>query len=92
MLIAVPKETKVGESRTPLTPECVKKLTRMGAEISVESSVGMHIGYTDEDYRQAGAKIVSDKIELLEFADVVLRVQKPLLSDEISCFRMVGHE
>ena len=81
MLIAVPKETKVGESRTPLTPECVKKLTRMGAEISVESSVGMNIGYTDEDYRQAGAKIVSDKIELLEFADVVLRVQKPLLSE-----------
>ena len=81
MLIAVPKETKVGESRTPLTPECVKKLTRMGAEISVESSVGMNIGYSDEDYRQAGAKIVSDKIELLEFADVVLRVQKPLLSE-----------
>lgn len=81
MLIAVPKETKIGESRTPLTPECVKKLTRMGAEISVESSVGMNIGYTDEDYRQAGAKIVSDKIELLEFADVVLRVQKPLLSE-----------
>ena len=81
MLIAVPKETKAGESRTPLTPECVKKLTRMGAEISVESSVGMNIGYTDEDYRQAGAKIVSDKIELLEFADVVLRVQKPLLSE-----------
>ena len=81
MLIAVPKETKIGESRTPLTPECVKKLTRMGAEISVESSVGTNIGFSDEDYRQAGAKIVSDKIELLEFADVVLRVQKPLLSE-----------
>ena len=81
MLIAVPKETKVGESRTPLTPECVKKLNRMGAEISVESSVGTNIGFSDEDYRQAGAKIVSDKIELLEFADVVLRVQKPLLSE-----------
>lgn len=81
MLIAVPKETKVGESRTPLTPECVKKLNRMGAEISVESSVGTNVGFSDEDYRQAGAKIVSDKIELLEFADVVLRVQKPLLSE-----------
>jgi len=81
MLIAVPKETKVGESRTPLTPECVKKLTRMGAEISVESSVGTNVGFSDEDYRQAGAKIVSDKIELLKFADVVLRVQKPLLSE-----------
>ena len=81
MLIAVPKETKIGESRTPLTPECVKKLNRMGAEISVESSVGTNIGFSDEDYRQAGAKIVSDKIELLEFADVVLRVQKPLLSE-----------
>jgi NAD(P) transhydrogenase subunit alpha len=81
MLIAVPKETKVGESRTPLTPECVKKLTRMGAEISVESSVGTNVGFSNEDYRQAGAKIVSDKIELLEFADVVLRVQKPLLSE-----------
>ena len=81
MLIAVPKETKIGESRTPLTPECVKKLNRMGAEISVESSVGTNIGFSDEDYRQAGAKVVSDKIELLEFADVVLRVQKPLLSE-----------
>ena len=53
----------------------------MGAEISVESSVGTNVGFSDEDYRQAGAKIVSDKIELLEFADVVLRVQKPLLSE-----------
>ena len=53
----------------------------MGAEISVESSVGTNVGFTDEDFRQAGAKIVSDKIELLKFADVVLRVQKPLLSE-----------
>ena len=65
MLIAVPKETKIGESRTPLTPECVKKLTRMGAEISVESSVGTNIGFSDEDYRQAGAKIVSTKLNCL---------------------------
>jgi NAD(P) transhydrogenase subunit alpha len=81
MLIAVPKETKVGESRTSLTPECVKKLVRMGAEVSVESSAGVSVGFSDNDYTQAGAKIVSDKVELLGSADVVLRVQKPLISD-----------
>lgn len=81
MLIAVPKETKAGESRTPLTPDSVKKLIRMGAEIYVESSTGISVGFSDDDFSQVGAKIISDKVELLGSADVVLRVQKPSLSE-----------
>ena len=80
MLIAVPKETKVGESRTSLTPECVKKLVRMGAEVSVESSAGVSVGFSDNDYTQAGAKIVSDKVELLDRLMLTVS-EKPLISD-----------
>ncbi len=81
MLIAIPKETAEGERRAPLVPDSVKKLARMGADISVEAGAGLAAGYTDSEYASAGASIVADRVELLGSADMVLRVRKPDLAD-----------
>ena len=81
MLIAIPKETAPGELRAALIPDTVKKLVRMGAEVSLEASAGTGAGFSDGDYETAGASIASDKASLLGAADVVLRVRKPELSD-----------
>ena len=81
MLIAIPKETAPGELRAALIPDTVKKLVRMGAEVSLEVGAGTGSGFSDGDYETAGASIASDKASLLGAADVVLRVRKPELSD-----------
>ena len=81
MLIAIPKETAPGELRAALIPDTVKKLVRMGAEVSLEAGAGTGAGFSDGDYETVGASIASDKASLLGAADVVLRVRKPELSD-----------
>ena len=81
MLIAIPKETAPGELRAAIIPDTVKKLVRMGAEVSLEAGAGTGSGFSDGDYETAGASIASDKASLLGAADVVLRVRKPELSD-----------
>lgn len=81
MLIAIPKETAPGELRAAIIPDTVKKLVRMGAEVSLEAGAGTGAGFSDGDYETAGASIALDKASLLGAADVVLRVRKPELSD-----------
>ena len=81
MLIAIPKETVPGELRAALIPDTVKKLVRMGAEVSLETGAGTGAGFSDSDYQAAGASIISDKSMLFGAADVVLRVRKPELSE-----------
>ena len=47
MKVAVPRETREGERRVALTPECVKRLCAKGIEISVESGAGERAGFPD---------------------------------------------
>jgi NAD(P) transhydrogenase subunit alpha len=77
MKIAVPKETYAGELRAVLIPSDVAKLVKKGAQISVESGLGAGCHYTDDDYKKAGATVVSDRAGLLKDADIVLRLRKP---------------
>ena len=57
MRIGVPKEIKLQEHRIGLTPESVKILTSKGHEVLVENNGGFEAGFTNEDYKNAGAKI-----------------------------------
>jgi len=73
--IQILKETAAGEKRVAATPETVKKLVAIGAQVSVQAGAGLAAGFTDEAYSQAGAQL-ADILEL-EQADVVLCVQPP---------------
>lgn len=77
MLLGIPKETHPGENRVPITPESAKKLVRLGAEVQVESGTGLGSGFSDEDYTEAGATVVSDRKALISSADMLLRIRKP---------------
>jgi NAD(P) transhydrogenase subunit alpha len=75
--IAVVGETRPGERRVALVPGLVSRLVDVSADVSadvvaVEPGAGAAAGYTDEDYRQAGATVADDA---LRGADVVLSVQ-----------------
>ncbi|MFH1067473.1 MAG: Re/Si-specific NAD(P)(+) transhydrogenase subunit alpha [bacterium] len=77
MKIVVPKETHPGECRVALIPASVAKLKQKGAEVEVESGLGLAAGFSDSDYVTAGAKVEADRKAMLGSADVVLRVRKP---------------
>jgi H+-translocating NAD(P) transhydrogenase subunit alpha len=73
MKIAILKETHVAETRVAATPETVKKLGALGAEVFVAAGAGAGASIPDQMYKDAGAKIDGG----LESADVVLCVRPP---------------
>ena len=77
MKIAVPAEADPAEPRVAATPDTVKKLKALGAEIVVETGAGVKSGILDADYEAAGASIGSTAAFVVNGADVVLKVRRP---------------
>lgn len=86
MQIAVPKEIVAGENRVALIPDSVKKLTRTGAKIVIETGAGLAAGFDDTSYINAGAEIEKDRAAMIGNADIVLRLHKPEL-DELALYK-----
>jgi H+-translocating NAD(P) transhydrogenase subunit alpha len=80
MKIAIAKETLPAEKRVAATPETVKKLIALGAEVAVEQGAGVNAAVPDETYAMAGAKILPGE-EIYKDADVILRVRHPVLAE-----------
>jgi len=83
MLIAIARESEANEPRVAATPETVKKLKALGAEVSVARGAGLASGILDADFEAAGATI-GDNVS--KDADVVLKVRRPGLS-ELAAYR-----
>ena len=83
--VFVPKEIADGETRVACTPETTKRYVKEGFEVLIESGAGKHAHFSDEHYRQAGAKIVSDADAEAAWgtADLVFRVY-PITPEEAS--------
>jgi NAD(P) transhydrogenase subunit alpha len=81
MNVAVLNETSTGEARVALMPDSVQKLVAAKASVAVESSAGLGAARTDDDYANAGAKIVTDRNALLADADVLVVVSRPAAED-----------
>ncbi len=79
MRIGLPKEIKVHEYRVGLTPWSVAELTLHRHDVIVETNAGAGIGFTDSDYRDAGAKI-ADVNETFN-ADLIIKVKEPQLEE-----------
>ncbi|MEJ2216200.1 MAG: Re/Si-specific NAD(P)(+) transhydrogenase subunit alpha [Gemmatimonadota bacterium] len=79
MKVGVPKETVPGEERVALIPDTVKRLVDNGFEIVVETGAGAEAGFSDDEYREAGAT-TADTAGALG-ADVVLKVAPPTTGD-----------
>jgi alanine dehydrogenase len=59
MIIGVPREVKAGERRVALLPEAVRTLAQEGHDVQVETRAGLTVGFEDQDYRDAGAMVVT---------------------------------
>lgn len=81
MIIGIPKEIKNHEYRVGLIPSSVKELTKCGHSVLVEKEAGLGIGFTDEDYRAAGATIMDSAKAIFEKAGLIVKVKEPQLSE-----------
>jgi len=81
MVIGIPKEIKDHEYRVSVTPDGVQALRQAGHEVVVEPSAGAGSGYSDEDYRSAGAAMAESKEQLFQQAALIVKVKEPLLSE-----------
>jgi alanine dehydrogenase len=81
MVIGVPKEIKDHEYRVSLTPEGAATLRQSGHEVWLESSAGQGSGFSDGEYRKAGASVAGSKEEVFKRADLIVKVKEPLLSE-----------
>ena len=64
MYIGIPKETAFQENRVALIPDAVNVLVNNGHEVAVETKAGEGSKYSDNDFSEAGAKIVYEKEEV----------------------------
>lgn len=81
MNIGIPVERRPFEYRVGLSPAGVKMLTEHGHICYVEHNAGLGAGFTDQDYEQAGARIVYSAHEVFGRADLLLKVARPLLEE-----------
>lgn len=77
MIIGVPKEIKNHEYRVGMVPSSVRELTIKGHEVFVETNAGTGIGFSDQDYVDAGAKILATAAEVFAKAEMIVKVKEP---------------
>ncbi|WIM13553.1 Re/Si-specific NAD(P)(+) transhydrogenase subunit alpha [Enhydrobacter sp.] len=82
MKIVILKERRPHETRVAATPETVKKLKALGAEVTVEAGAGSAAAFTDQAYTDAGATIVPDPAAAVAAGDIVFKIQRPMSASE----------
>ena len=70
------------EKRISITPEIAKKYISLGFEVYLSENYGVHLGISDEEYKNLGVKLSSDEKEIISVSNVI--VQLGLLSDDKS--------
>ena len=78
MLVGVPKEIKNNENRVAMTPAGVHELTQRGHKVLIEKSAGVGSGFSDDDYKKAGADIAADAAKVWAEAEMIVKVKEPI--------------
>ena len=86
MKIGCVKEIKIGENRVGLAPQGVVALTAAKHEVFVEKGVGLQSGFSDEEYKKAGARIALTAKEVWQKCDMIVKVKEPI-KEEWSYFK-----
>jgi len=76
-VFGVPKELKPGETRVSLTPDVVNMLVQDDCTVIIETTAGELSGFSDDEYKKAGAIVVPTKEEVWAKADYIIKVKEP---------------
>jgi alanine dehydrogenase len=78
MKVGCVKEIKHHEYRVGLIPSDVKSYISRGHEVMIQSGAGEAAGFEDADYKTAGARIVTDRREIFNKSEMIVKVKEPL--------------
>lgn len=78
MIIGVPKEIKNNENRVAITPSGVIEMVKRGHEVYVQATAGIGSGISDEEYVEAGAKILPTIEDVYAIAEMIMKVKEPI--------------
>lgn len=81
MIIGVPKEIKNNENRVALTPAGAIELTKRGHSVYVQATAGNGSGFDDNEYIEAGAKILPTIEDVYGIAEMIIKVKEPIASE-----------
>jgi len=81
MIVGVPKEIKVHESRVAITPEGVSEFVSAGHQVIIETGAGLGSAITDQDFTSVGATIVAKASDVWGKAELLLKVKEPIESE-----------
>lgn len=81
MIIGVPKEIKDQESRVSCTPAAVQQFVNQGHTVYVEKNAGVESGFADQEYIDAGGKILDDAADVWAKAELIYKVKEPIASE-----------
>ena len=77
MKIGAPKEIFEGENRVALTPQSALQLQKLGYECVIETGAGAASRFSDQDYKDAGVKVVKTGAALWKACDFIIKVRAP---------------
>ena len=81
MIIGVPKEIKNNENRVALTPAGVSEMKKHGHTVYVQATAGLGSGFSDDEYANAGATVLSTIEEVYAVAEMIIKVKEPIASE-----------
>jgi len=81
MIIGVPREIKEQEQRVALLPSVADQLRRRGHSVIVQKNAGVGSGYSDDEYKKAGAEIIETAEEVFKRAEMIVKVKEPLAAE-----------
>src|SRR5262249_33812973 len=81
MRTGVPTESKDTEYRVGMTPSGASALTADRHEVFVQAGAGNGSGFSDDEYKAAGAKILADADAVYDAADMIVKVKEPIDAD-----------
>ena len=87
MVIGVPKEIKNNENRVGMTPAGVAELVKHGHTVYVQQTAGANSGFGDEDYVNAGARMLPTIEEVYAAAEMIVKVKEPIAPE----YKLIRH-
>ncbi|WP_017260136.1 alanine dehydrogenase [Pedobacter arcticus] len=78
MIIGIPKEIKNNENRVAITPAGVKSFVDQNHRVYIQKSAGEGSGFSDDEYRNAGAQLLETIEEVYAIAEMVCKVKEPI--------------
>ena len=78
MKVGIPKEIKNNENRVGMTPSGVAELVKHGHSVVVQHTAGEGSGFSDDEYKRAGASILADIEDVYAEAEMIVKVKEPI--------------